>query len=327
MILSRAFQIVLLCAAGVAHAGSPDPRVWIGRMNDALINRSYDGVFVHQVSGKRETMRIIHRVRDGKMVERLLSTDGSGREFVRNGSEWTAYYPDRKMVVVEQRNRSGGFMSAFGDVGPQAEQFYLLRDAGQQRLQGVTTRVILVEPNDRFRYGYRFWIAEKTGMPYRTQLVSANNEVIEDISFISLSLPAAVDDELLKPDVDATGFRWLRRDTPNTTDSVGANFAPQEAQLPPGFRVKYASPAVGVKEGPRSRFIISDGIAWVSVFVEPTGRASATDQHGQQRYAIGAVQMGSYATYTQLLEGHRVTAVGEVPAVTVKAIAQAVGPE
>ena len=184
-------------------------------MNEALGSRNYDGVFVHQLGGKRETLRIIHRVRNGEMTERVVSTDGSGREFVRRGSEWTAYFPDRKMVVVEQRGH-GGFISGLRILaGTSAESNYDIRDVEQVRMQGRPTRVITVTPKDAFRYGYRLWIDEKTAMPVKTQLSSANSEVIEEIAFVSLTLPPVIDDELLKPDVDASGFRWLRRDTPD----------------------------------------------------------------------------------------------------------------
>ena len=102
---------MLVCAAvsrwpSSSLAGNDDPRHWIARMNEALATRNYDGVFVHRVASTRETLRIIHRVKDGRMSERLVSTDGSGREFVRNGAEWVAYFPDRKVAIAEQRNRT-----------------------------------------------------------------------------------------------------------------------------------------------------------------------------------------------------------------------------
>lgn len=326
-------RLLLLAAAGLALAqaslagGSDDPRVWIGRMNEALAKRNYDGVFVHRVGSQRETLRIIHRVKDGKMAERLVSTDGSGREFIRNGSEWVAYFPDRKIAIAEQRNRPNGFIASLNGLSRETEDFYEIRYIQRQRLQGVNTRVIIVRPRDGLRYGYRFWIEEKSGMPYRTQLETAGSEIIEEISFITLSLPSSIDDEMLKPDIDAAGFRWLRRDAPKQRNAVRVTFVPRQEFLPAGFRVTIASPAVGSDEGPRTRFIISDGLAWVSVFVESATPAADAKGHDKQARPEGAMQMGASAAYTVRKEGHRITAIGEVPPATVKAIAESLRPE
>jgi sigma-E factor negative regulatory protein RseB len=76
--------------------------------------------------------------------------------------------------------------------------------------------------------------------------------------------------------------------------------------------------------GPRTRFIITDGLAWVSVFIED---ASAGEQPGAMRRSEGLVQMGTTAAYSLTSGGNRITVVGDVPADTVRAIAGAIQPE
>src|SRR5437762_11538679 len=56
------------------------PAHWLERMNRALTTRNYDGTFSHWHGGRVEMLRIIHRVQDGTVSERLASLDGSGRE-------------------------------------------------------------------------------------------------------------------------------------------------------------------------------------------------------------------------------------------------------
>ena len=68
----------LLSTVPQARAGD-DPREWLTRMNKALETRNYDGTFFHVSEGRVETMRIVHRVRLGRVTERLQSLDGSGR--------------------------------------------------------------------------------------------------------------------------------------------------------------------------------------------------------------------------------------------------------
>jgi sigma-E factor negative regulatory protein RseB len=322
--LIRLAAACLLAMAQPVLAGSSDARAYISHMNEALAKRNYDGVFVQQIGAKRETWRIIHRMRDGRMTERLISTDGSGREFIRNGSEAVWYWPDRKMVLVEERGRSSGYITALYGVSAETEKFYQLRSSDRPvRVRGFTARLITVEPRDALRYGYRYWIDEKTSMPVRTQMVAASGQVIAEMSFVTMTLPDAVDDELLKTDVDTTGFRWMRRDTPAPPNTVRTSFVAREDMLPPGFRVKVFA-NMPPDSAPRTRFIISDGIAWVSVFIEEAG---AVDRPGTMRRAEGLVQMGTTSAYTQSTAGHRITVVGDVPADTVRAIAGAMQPE
>src|ERR1700736_5152908 len=108
----RLLGLVLACGlAGAAPAGEPAqkpsldhaPAFWLARMNQALTTRNYDGTFSHWQGGRVEMLRIIHRVQDGVVSERLASLDGSGREFIRTGSSLTCYLPDKRTVLVEQR--------------------------------------------------------------------------------------------------------------------------------------------------------------------------------------------------------------------------------
>jgi hypothetical protein len=70
--------------------------------------------------------------------------------------------------------------------------------------------------------------------------------------------------------------------------------------------------------GPVEHLVFSDGLASVSVFVE-IGR----EQHSEQ-VSDDAATIGSSSAYSTVVQGYRVTAVGEVPPDTVRAIAQAI---
>lgn len=337
--LAYAGRVIVACAlavlaqaaqAGSAEAHAAEARAWIDRMNDALAKRNYDGVFVYHLGGKRQTLRIIHRAQGDHMTERLIFADGSGREILRNGSELRTYYPDRRVVVVEERGRASGFITALYGLTADADKYYVLNSADSPvRARGFTARLVTVLPRDGLRYGYRFWIDEKTGMPVRTQLIAVSGEVLEETSFISITLPDTIDDELLKPDVDATDFHWLRRDTPAPPNSVKTVFVPRIDLLPPGFRVRTGPGQARVPDNaPRSRFIISDGIAWVSVFIEVEQPSAApAGPPGAAHRGMGLVQMGPSCAFMASVAGHRITVVGEVPAETVTAIAGAVQPQ
>ena len=53
-------------AATAGPAGDQDPSRWLERMPVATRTLNYEGVFVYRHSGGMETIRVIHRVVDGK---------------------------------------------------------------------------------------------------------------------------------------------------------------------------------------------------------------------------------------------------------------------
>ena len=326
--IGAALAVGLAAAMSVqagAGAGGDDPAVWVERMNQVLADHNYDGVFVHQLGERHETMRIIHRVQDGHLTERLVSTDGSGREFIRDGNELVGYYPDRRIVVVEKRPRSLGFIGGLPGFDPAAQSNYEVRDVERTRMQGRPTRVITVTPRDTYRYGYRLWIDEKTAMPVKTQLASLNGEIIEQITFASLTMPPRIEDEMLKAEVDTEGFRWLRREPPVARPGEVVAWTAQV--LPPGFR-RGAGGVSGMPGQPKpsSHLVFTDGLASVSVFIESAGVPPQLSRTGEPRPASGPAQLGAAAAFTAIIEGFRVTAVGEVPPQTVKVIAESLRP-
>src|SRR6195952_5287812 len=115
------FAFAMVVATTVA---AEEPTAWLQRMNQALTTRNYDGTFSHWHGGKVEMLRIIHRVQDGAVAERLVSLDGSGREFIRSGADVACYLPDKKTVLVEKRPADESLLGGFPTVNPQTEAFY-----------------------------------------------------------------------------------------------------------------------------------------------------------------------------------------------------------
>ena len=162
------------------------------------------------------------------MAERLISTDGSGREFIRNGSEWVAYFPDRKHgpgraarpTTAFHRRPARRSSATTGRVlrdprhrAPAPAGPRLARDHGR-----AARRIALrLPPLDR----------RKTGDAAEDAAETAGDQIIEEIAFVSLSLPSKIDDELLKPDIDASGFRWLRRDAAQAARAVPESRRPR----------------------------------------------------------------------------------------------------
>src|ERR1041384_464167 len=194
---ARIAAFALLLGAGAAFGA--EPKEWLESMNRALTTRNYVGVFTHVHGGRVETLRIIHRVRGRDVSERLLSLDGSGREFVREGDELTCYFPDKRTVLVERRAPDGPLLGALPSLADGGDsQVYEIRGGERERLLNRTTRVVALHPRDEYRYGYRLWIDEQTSMPLKTQLCDQTGQVIEQILFSSIDMSERIPDSMFK---------------------------------------------------------------------------------------------------------------------------------
>ena len=304
--------------------GAPRAQEWLQRMAEALATRNYRGVFEDRQGDKALSLRIVHRVRDGAVDERIATLDGSGREFIRRGGELFRYLPDHKLVQVEPSRDTSMLLTDLRRLDVSASGQYALQELPPTAQNGRPVRVLRVEPRDRYRYGYQIWIDEATAMPIRTQLLGARGEVLEQLLFTELSLPKAVPDEWLSATTDTTGFTWQRTAGVAAIPALNTRDASawQAADLPPGFRMSVRSlQALPGSPQPVTQLVYTDGLASVSVFVEQGTTPVSVDKG-----AAAAARLGSASAYSTVVEGYRVTAVGEVPPDTLKAIAGSVMP-
>ena len=86
----------------------------------------------------------------------------------------------------------------------------------------------------------------------------------------------------------------------------------QPANLPPGFQLASHSHKTGA-DGVYEHMVYSDGLAAVSVYVEQQGIEAAVKP--------GVSQLGTTNAYSRKQGALQITVIGEVPAITVKAIA------
>ncbi len=321
---------VLVCGAllvvvgGRATAAEPtdttnSPQMWLERMNRAVLTLNYEGTFFHLRHGKVETLRIIHRVDDRKVTERLISLDGNGREIIRSDGEQICFLPDQRRVLVHAVQRSRGGLLGAPIFCRNVELHYTLQMLEPARVSGRSTRVIAVNPRDNYRFGYQLWLDEETALPLKTQLRDSQGEVIEQILFAKLTLPRRIALSAVQPGVNSEGFQWIR--TPQSPETTGPAQAGWRAvRLPPGFKLTDSStrPAEGA-QATRMHLVFSDGLASVSVFVEGS--------RDERKPMKGPSRVGSSYAFSTVVQGHQVTAVGEVPVQTVRLIAASMRPE
>ena len=98
--------VALSCVVALSGAYASDiaPSEWLQRMTHAVQTTDYDGTVIRIQNGSSEALKVVHTVSDGVVREKMIVQEGSGMEIVRNGNEVHCILPDRKSVLVEERD-------------------------------------------------------------------------------------------------------------------------------------------------------------------------------------------------------------------------------
>lgn len=305
-----ATSLLFLAALG-GQATAQEARDWLERMSSAVEDLNYRGTFVHVLDGTAETLHIVHRNQGGQEGERILSLDGMGREIVRQGDRVQGIFPDRRIVLFETRSDVSPLVSVLPTNAAELEPHYEIKLRGAARVAERPAQMLEIKPRDEYRYGYMLWLDQETAMPLQSQLIDEQGQLVEQILFTEIEVPADIPAEALATTIDTTGFTTLQAPQ---AEPLAAEIPWRAASVPGGFKLSVAtqSPIAG-SDTPVEHLVYSDGLATVSVFIEdPATKAEVGE---------GFSTVGSTNAYSLTLSGRKVTAMGEVPRQTVRTIA------
>ncbi|MDT8320148.1 MAG: MucB/RseB C-terminal domain-containing protein [Xanthomonadales bacterium] len=314
----RGLLLVLMLGVCTVLQAGESPRNWLERMSIAMSQLSYQGTFVYIQGNEVETMRVTHIVDEKGVRERLVAVSGESREVIRDASGVRWVLGEQHSIMRDDAFKRAFFPSLPVDQYDQAEHSYQLRMAGKARIAGHQARLLNVIPKDRYRYGYSLWLEQHTGLLLKWELLDAGQKPLAKLMFTDLRLGSQVDPKDLVSNEQLQRFRTVKSALPagNASAKRQPRWAPNE--LPPGFRLALHRYTQDAEHGIYEHLVYSDGFAAVSVYVE----AAAAAKSGQ----AGLNRMGTTHAFTRVLDDMLITVVGDVPAVTVKFIGDAVGP-
>lgn len=312
-------------SAATAEQPALDPANLVRDMSMALKMLNYEGRFVHMQGNKITAMHIIHSRDAQGELERLISLDGEAREVIRNNSLVTCIWPGTQSVVVSQ-SKPRELLPKL-DASLTTGDRYTFTFGKTDRVAGIPTYVVNVIPKDGHRYGHRFWIDSTSKMLLRSMLLDGPDNIVEQVLFTDIEYPDSISAKRFEIHTGAPQWSWVvaerARAILDVAPSAQATAAQIDrvgfAQLPMGYEEvsETYSPMPGYN-APVSHVMLTDGMASVSVYVEYLAK---TDHNLS---AIGLSSMGAMNAYGISLEDALITAVGEVPAETLRAIAMAV---
>jgi sigma-E factor negative regulatory protein RseB len=288
-----------------------DPLVWLDRLGAASRQLNYVGTFSYQTGSGAETSRIVHRYANGEESERLEVLDGSPREVIRRGKSLQCVLPAQRTVIVGRLRARVNFPGRLPQNHAELTGNYSVRLGGTGRIAGHEAQKLILEPRDKLRFAHVLWAEQKSGLLLKSQVINDKGKVVEQFAFSDVRIGTEIDDKLLAPRVKI-GADWHRID-------VGGD---DETLLKDKWRFKESLPGFALRAMMRHRsggvlqIVFNDGLATVSIFIEPV---EATVK------ARGAYSGGGMANvFERIVDGHRITALGEVPEATVQRMAEAV---
>ena len=311
----RVLPFLLPVSAAIAQTDTSAMQ-WLERIYSASEKLSYVGTFVYQQGQRVETSRIVHVADPSGLRERLETLDGVPREIVRSGDEVVCYLPASMTVKIDKQPGRRPFPAILSEQLKDVSENYSVKKGEIERVGGYSCQVLALEPRDRMRYGHRLWADLSTGMLLKAKTFNEKNELLEQFTFTQIKIGGAIGRDQLKPRYFRESKDWHIEDSGATRANLAESGWTMRS-MPPGFRtIAELMRTVGGTEGV-GHIVLSDGLAAISVFIEPATSKRPAPQAGLAR-------QGAINVYVRPLGNYWVTVVGEAPAESVKYVANAV---
>jgi len=303
----------LLAAEPTTPAVSQDGLALLKQMASASRRLNYSGTFVYQHAGQNETSRIVHFVNPaGGEFEKLETLDGPAREVIRTNDQVTCYLPDSKTVIIEKRS-TRRFPALLPEQLSGVADNYVVSVTGMDRVAGYDCRVVMLEPKDKMRYGHQFCAEAGSGLPLRARTLSEKNQLLEAFAFTDLRIGGSFSREQVRSRYAAKSKEWKVDHSALAISDVPADTGWSLTRQPTGFKkLTELKRSIAGRAAMVSHIVYSDGLAAISVFIEPLPKA---------RPARSLSHQGAVNIYIRPVADHMVTVLGEAPAATVMQIA------
>lgn len=316
-------KLVLLFALGLSLNAVADSeeteavRIWLDRMASAMEQIDYQGTFVYIQDGHIDSMRITHVYEDGASIERLYSITGPRREILRRDGELKCIFSEDQAIVIAEQLGQQVFPAIPVNLLTSSDARYTLSLGGQERVAGHIAQLIEIRPLDKFRYGYSLWLEASNGVMLKSILRDPDQLPLAKLMFTEIHFGEDVDRAELESGIPDEDFVNVTPSVPTGEPAaLGEQPRWQPAQLPPGFRLSSHHHKNRENGQVFEHLVYSDGLASVSVYIE------SLDE--EQAPMSGFSRIGALNAYARQRDNLQITAIGEVPELTVRTIAETI---
>lgn len=297
----------------LVRAEPADGVAMLVRLQQAAHQLDYAGVYIYQQGQIMRASRIAHRSDAQGERERVEVLDGmSRREFIRRNGELQSLFPDMRLILVEP-SQAEHFPALFRGNVEALEQYYAVQVAPEAgRVAGRLCNIVQIQPRDVLRWHYRVCVDTETGLMLKAQTIDPEGGVLEQVAFSEVRIGGDIDLAMLETNYDTRGWKRVRTGEPIDLSADGWH-----VMAPAGFQpVRQVSRQLRHHQNVR-QMVLSDGLAAMSVFIENADSAHAD-------LGLGAARYGATNIYSRQLGEFRLTVLGEVPALTVREVAESI---
>ena len=304
MVLAAATALIV---ATPGHAQQATEAVSLTSMYSAIRNLDYQGTFVYLRGGQPDALQIFHAAGEPER-ERIVGLGGSKVEYTRVGRSIVCDHDGSPATLFD--TPGARLLPLVPDLrGDETAKYYTITAGPDDRVAGYAARRVDVVPRDGYRYGYRIWLERESGFPLRSTILDGSRRVLEEYLFVTLDVG--------KRPRDAD----LAAKSPANAAGVPQEIAVRDARwivgdAPPGFLRARVERVAGATEESEHQ-VYTDGVANVSVYVEPRTAGDAAERG----FSRGMVNI-----FTRDAGGWRMTALGDVPRITLERMLRSVRP-
>ena len=278
-------------------------------MTHVVAVTDYEGTVIRWENGESEALKIVHKIMDGVINEKLSTQEGNGLEIIRIGNEVHCILPDKQTVLIEEWNNQSTLFSALPSSEIRYGAEYDVSVVRADRVAGRQAVMLAIRPHDEFRYGHRVWLDDETSFPLKTEMMSIDGELIEQIKFVDIRFGSDISEDALAPSMSIDNFSWYTQ--PVRYDAVHVDTDWECTDLPSGFRATSSkTEQLPGADAPVTHIVYSDGMATVSVFIAEMNETKFAEKSNFGASNTYSIQQGDF----------QITVVGEVPAATVQRI-------
>lgn len=299
-------------AAGASR--SFDAKAWLLRVQEAAKLRNYEGMMVSSDGGAVSVWRVAHYIEADQQYERVDAMGGEPLMVLRQNDVVHKVWLQSRQAEVEQRNGRPEALAQPTLVDQRIVESYDVRPVGLARVAGREVEVVEIRARDTLRFSQRLWVDRQTGLLLRADILGPGGQVLDWSAFSEVAIGVKPRSALITDRLrHLEGFKVRRLALlPTRLESEGWQVG---AGIPAGFKPVQCAKRTLDSEGDASepvvlQAIFSDGLTYVSLFVEPF------DPKRHQVEFMGAI--GATHTWRTRRDDQWVTAMGDVPTETLK---------
>jgi sigma-E factor negative regulatory protein RseB len=322
MMWRRAFVIgvswgALSVAAHAETLDSSAAKLVLEKTQSASKSLAFTGTFVHQQDSVLHTSKIFQRIESRQPITKVQTLEGHQREIIKTPTETRIYMAERQHVKVDQTGQPrAAFPAMFVGTADNVVRNYEMVKGGAMRIADVDAQEYMLKPKHDARWPVRFWVDKRTGLIMKCQKLGSDGRAVEQASFTELNLSA-------RPSTGNVSVSFAGARQWETHD---ASLAPLASAPNLKFKPDYLKgfELVGVYQKPQNatndtieirRYVFSDGVASVSVFIQPKSSGPLTER---------ARRKGSLSMLSREIQGAWVTVIGDLPPEALNQFAQTI---